>query len=167
MSNQSVTAVPHIHAKAIKAWADGAVIESRLLRAASPEFREWKEVDKPDWLHSWEYRVKPEPPIKVYPVTQMTYGELSRVWSVSPPGIASMSAIANAALRHAIDAGQVITALDHNNALATLDVSLTAARDARDMAIARALDGVYCTLVPTKQRNSDGYLATIIAKATP
>jgi hypothetical protein len=159
--------VPHVHAEAIKAWADGAAIQYRNISGST-----WFDIggDGPAWNLNWEYRVKPE---KVYPVTQMNDGAVCSAYysggSVkgNKEELAAFYRIANAALRHAIDANQIIAALDHNNALAALDHSLHTARHVRDMAIARAVEDVYCTLVPNKQRNSDGYLADIIAKASP
>lgn len=102
MSNQSVTAVPHKHAEAIKAWADGAQIEC-MDRGA------WVECPGPTWKEYAEYRVKPEPPAKVYPVTQMTLEQIMDVVRETPGQYReSYIAIANAAIRHAIDAGQVV-----------------------------------------------------------
>jgi hypothetical protein len=125
--------VPHKHAEAIKAWADGAAIQYRNISGST-----WFDIggDGPAWNLNWEYRVKPG---RVYPVTQMTDEDLSQAWSVVPAGYKGLRGFANAALRHAIDANQVITALDHNNALAALDHNLHAARAARDLAIAEAV----------------------------
>ncbi len=44
---------PHKHADVIKAWADGAQIQ---VKGA-----EWIDIDRPDWLLSREYRIKPAP----------------------------------------------------------------------------------------------------------
>jgi len=49
---------PHIHAKLIKAWADGHAIQYR----AVPKQGDWR--DAPEhliWEWSAEYRIKPEP----------------------------------------------------------------------------------------------------------
>lgn len=43
-----------VHAKFIKAWADGAVIE-----AFNPEHQKWIETSNPGWFTDIEYRVKP------------------------------------------------------------------------------------------------------------
>lgn len=48
--------VPHKHADMIKAWADGANIQGR-----SEYFKDWRDVDAPEWYKDCEYRIKPEP----------------------------------------------------------------------------------------------------------
>jgi hypothetical protein len=134
MSNQSVTAVPHKHAEVIKAWADGAAIEC--LSHVS-----WVACPGPSWQDYGEYRVKPEPPTMVYPVTQMKYAALTKAYNDGVPD--GLTSIANAALRHAIDAGQIITAADHQDALTTLGNNLRdieiARHAGRDMAIAEVV----------------------------
>lgn len=44
---------PHKHAELIKAWADGERIEGRPVIGRG----DWRFVEKPRWLESWEYRV--------------------------------------------------------------------------------------------------------------
>lgn len=57
---------PHKHAELIKAWADGAEIETRWSDAQA-----WIPRKDPDWNKNFEYRIKPEPkPDFVY------YGQL-------------------------------------------------------------------------------------------
>jgi hypothetical protein len=48
----------HKHAELIKAWADGAVIQSRNYSVES-----WVDNQRPIWAHDTEYRVKPEQPV--------------------------------------------------------------------------------------------------------
>lgn len=107
---------PHKHAEVIKAWANGATIEARHLGAGGSwsSWRAFQDGETPHWNLPIEFRVKPE---KVYPETQMTAEELSNVvsrlvfvMSVSGADIGHQErrAIANAALRHAIDSGQVV-----------------------------------------------------------
>jgi hypothetical protein len=52
---------PHKHAELIKAWADGAVIEARYLKATG--WTDWKEeVGGFIWyFEGAKYRIKPEP----------------------------------------------------------------------------------------------------------
>ncbi len=45
---------PHKHADLIKAWADGAEIETY-------ETGKWMLVSKPNWFETHQYRIKPEP----------------------------------------------------------------------------------------------------------
>jgi hypothetical protein len=46
---------PHIHAEAIKSWADGKKIESR-----APYRWDWQDAEFPSWAEDYLYRVKPE-----------------------------------------------------------------------------------------------------------
>lgn len=104
MSNESIAAVPHIHAEVIKAWADGVAIQYRNISGST-----WFDIgpDVPTWNSNWEYRAKP---VKVYPVTRMTQNEMSMAFCAPNPNStgAAREALANAALRHAIDADQVV-----------------------------------------------------------
>lgn len=97
----------HKHAEVIKAWADGATIQMK------HDDNSWHDSPDPTWLNGCKYRIKPE---RVYPETRMTSGELSFVddphagtnnyrRSVDPR-ISFL--IANAAIKHALDAGQVM-----------------------------------------------------------
>lgn len=89
-----------------------------------------------EWLHTtgcaWPA------PAKVYPATQIGDNDLCSAYYGGGPVVgatAEMAAfyrIANAALRHAIEAGQVITMADHHEEMAKLD-------DERDMAVAKAV----------------------------
>ena len=45
----------HKHAELIKAWADGAEIEIKLITS------EWTYISDPVWIIDNEYRIKPEP----------------------------------------------------------------------------------------------------------
>lgn len=93
-------------------------------------------------------------PAKVYPATAMSEGEIiSSYYGGGPVNghqeeTAAFFRIANAALRHAIDAGQVIIKEDHEAALNRLGESLRPVADVmsvdvsrheRDMAIAKAV----------------------------
>lgn len=157
--------VPHVHAEVIKAYADGAQIEFR----HAPN-REWEGVAQPYFDVSTEYRVKPEPP--AYPVTRLNHSELADIYfgafDFRTKQIESIGAvaIANAALRHAIDAKQIITMADHHEEMAKHD-------EARDMAIAEAVRDA-CRISAraadawrTDATISDIDLAAIIAKVAP
>lgn len=92
---------PHVHAKEIRALADGLDIQSFDSACG------WYDDSHPGFFADRQYRVKPE---KVYPTTQMTGAELQHAWNVA----ASTSHeevcrwLANAALKHAIERQQVI-----------------------------------------------------------
>lgn len=94
---------PHPHAEVIKQWADGATIEAYTIN----EDR-WYEVANPSWELS-QYRVKPE---KAYPETRMSRGQIKAAFHNG-----GWRSIANAALRHAIDAGQVVAAENYSDHL--------------------------------------------------
>lgn len=142
---------PHKHAEVIKAWADGSQIETQVCRidASIPGSTRitapyWVPFDG-KWLNDGVYRVKPE---KAYPETSMTpYICLVAAKNSDARSMdctdAHLIAIANAALRHAIDAGQVVTKDEHESALARLGdhlCGIAIAPDAvRDMAIAEAV----------------------------
>jgi hypothetical protein len=66
---------PHIHADAIKAWADGAEIECRQLSGGN-----WLPVYDPAWSKVSEYRVRPEPKPDV---VMYGYACTKGVWRVS------------------------------------------------------------------------------------
>jgi len=50
---------PHKHAEVIKAWADGAEIETFMYTT-----EEWRKTEEPLWLEDRQYRIKPQPVIK-------------------------------------------------------------------------------------------------------
>lgn len=126
---------PHIHRDAIVAWAGGAIIQNRPRGAM-----DWTDcVHVPEWNSTHEYRVKPD-----YPASRMTTPELREAARiavcVSPPfadhSAAVFRAVADASLRHACDADQVVRREEFDRAMA--------AREARDIAIAFAVrDAMY------------------------
>jgi hypothetical protein len=50
--------------KEIKAWADGAEIEKRII-GYHPEGYYWVKEDNPDWNNDDKYRIKPEPMVLI------------------------------------------------------------------------------------------------------
>jgi hypothetical protein len=110
LSSSSIARAPHKHAEVIHAWADGAQIQWRNYAKGEDEWSDHPNyLPPPAWLGTCQYRVKPEPPAKVYPVTQMALEQIMDVVRTTPGQYGeAYIAIANAALRHAIDAGQVI-----------------------------------------------------------
>lgn len=51
----------HKHAELIKAWADGAEIQSRWDTTNDTGWSDWcDENESPEWFIDWEYRIKPE-----------------------------------------------------------------------------------------------------------
>jgi hypothetical protein len=150
LTDKSITGrVPHKHAEAIKAWADGWQIEYRPDRQ-----QHWTlcgHAFKPSWSEEYEYRVKPE---KVYPVTQMTTADFNSALAGDRESLVSEGTairIANAALRHAIDANQIIAMAEHQDALIALGQNLRgveiARHAARDMAIAEAVQKAFLEMV--------------------
>lgn len=187
MSSSSIARVPHKHVEVIKAWADdpNLVIEWRCQGGSK-----WYSCDAmPAWDMANEYRVKPE---KVYPESRMTHDEIwdeirKKVPCQFSIGVTNMGApygpndveraIANAALRHAIDANQIISMADHQDGLVTLgqnlrDVEITRHAN-RDRRIAEAVRGACYAFsvangtIDTRRDIGTLDLATIIAKVRP
>lgn len=80
---------PHKHAELIKAWADGAEIESKVLDI-NGEWSKWESELNPSWHTSIkiEYRIKPEPKpdlhtYMVVPKEWANYG----AWSIGEPNL--------------------------------------------------------------------------------
>jgi hypothetical protein len=102
--------VPHRHAEAIRAFADGAQIEYRDNAGV-----EWQATQHPFFDSSFEYRVKSE---RVYPETQMARATMFDIYAWylrTKLGYDSVGAetgglteVVNAAIRHACDAQQVV-----------------------------------------------------------
>jgi hypothetical protein len=122
------------HAALIIEWAKGAEIQYR-----KPETGVWEDCPFPAWMIDYEYRVKPSEPEREYPQTAMTNEEISvaahdAVIAASPfsdyqPIL--RRGIANAALRHALDNGQVVTSSEFDRAIGN--------RAARDLAVVGAV----------------------------
>lgn len=98
---------PHKHAEVIKAFAADS---SLIVQVRSERSRAWVDIGKgnyfPGFLEHMEYRIKPE---KVYPVTGMTGDMLVDEYMKGEGSVReSFRTIANAAIRHAIDSGQVV-----------------------------------------------------------
>jgi hypothetical protein len=122
----------------------------------------------------------PEPE-KRYPVTRLTGAELGRIYDGDDSatadwtnrGMDCLTAVANAALRHAVDSGQVVTAEQVNDEVRALGERMAERRAARDMAVAEAVRDWYvkeasdapnlptfCNIMSMRD------LAAIIAKVT-
>ena len=65
--------------KEIKAWADGQEIECRYLLDEEPK---WDIAQNPNWLDSFEYRIKPQPQEPLYMYVLREHGK-SDFW-ISP-----------------------------------------------------------------------------------
>lgn len=97
---------PHKHAEVIKAAAEGKTIQYR-----DDPISLWKDYT-PDnafrflgWYGEGEYRIKPEP---VYPVTRMTTQEIKEIYDPADTVSGGCLDVANAAIRRAIQDGDVI-----------------------------------------------------------
>lgn len=104
----------HKHAEVIHAWANGSAVECRKDDESQwVQFTERGDIQWMTWHPEWQYRIKPE---RVYPETRMTDSETLKVAhsavDIAPMGVDSgvivRKAIANAAIKHALDAGQVM-----------------------------------------------------------
>lgn len=147
------------HAALIHKWLNGAKIQWRY---AGSQWRDCDD-DNPEWSPLIEYRVKPVEPEREYPKTQMSPEELDHIWCNGPPNSGlSCVVVANAALRHACDSGQVLSRAEFDRAIGD--------RAARDVAVAtEVLKSLLWVFQPTdkvaKEFDQD-YLLKIIERAT-
>jgi hypothetical protein len=97
MSNKKV---PHVHAEAIKAWADGAEIEFLLISTSK-----WATTIYPSWSEEYKYRVKPD---LTYPETTLT-GEVlhGKFHDYEDSVKASHVHVANEVIKHFIVSGDM------------------------------------------------------------
>jgi hypothetical protein len=153
----------HKHAELIKAWADGAQIEFY-----DADSDEWRPCPAPSWYPADQYRIKPVEQQRVYPVTHMTGNELASVFELNKDAVrlaVPMRAVADAALRHACDNGQVVPREEFDLAVGD--------RKARDMAVARAVQEAASKCM-SRERHCDRIsevmginLARVIAEVRP
>lgn len=121
----------HTHHEAIIAWANGETIEW------SFDGKEWNPSNnnEPRFNEMLKYRVKPAEPERAdYPKTRMTRSELSHAWDRAPDEsfTGAVEFVANAALRHACDTGQIVTREEFDRAVGD--------RFAHDLAVAHAVN---------------------------
>lgn len=93
----------HKHAEVIKAWADGAEIQ------ASYKGGPWINFDEPSWCPETDFRIKP--PAPKWPETTISGESLERIYLDTDSGDSGYDdfiALANAAIAHALETGQVI-----------------------------------------------------------
>lgn len=103
---------PHKHAEVIEAWAKGQPCQYRFIQ------NEWVDLDQncADFGRDGEYRIKPAEPDKVYPETNLDAGDFCNLGFGGMISTESKK-LANAAIRRAIDDGQVVTIRDFYNAI--------------------------------------------------
>lgn len=99
---------PHKHAEFIKAWADGISVEF-----SNGDFNGWRDVsEKHHWENETEYRIKPAAP--KWPETMMTNKEINQAIATDDLQLVSFGEteagrrVANAALRHSCETGQLV-----------------------------------------------------------
>jgi hypothetical protein len=146
---------PHLHCEAIKAWADGEKIQCRPRCAG-----DWQDcIHVPEWRHDHEYRVKPPEP--KYPGTQMRLYDfdqaLRRAGARTGMDIRVSTEIANTALRHACDHGQVVPREEFDRAVGD--------RKTRDAAIADAVMQEAASIVESMAAGLNVTLADMLAVA--
>lgn len=105
-----------------KAWLDGEDIQVEVFEG------KWRDDAIPEWSDFSNYRIKPAEPERIYPMTSMLYEDLRTTYNLEGNGLFS---VANAAIRRAIDDGQVVIASD---------------RGERDTKIAEAVRKYICVL---------------------
>ena len=98
---------PHKHAEAIKAWADGALIEYH-----DAHDTVWRAVSEPSWDTDRFYRVKPE---KEFPETTLNVEELFAIYDEGTVSCRqSCLDVANAAIKHFIESGEMDKYIEAN-----------------------------------------------------
>jgi len=116
----------HKHAKELHAFADGAQIQAKAFGS------DWMDDPSPVWFTDWEYRIKPAELERAVVKTQMTADQLFEYF-ISAPGGDNANAcvvVANRAIQHALDRGQVVTREEFDR--------MWGDRDKRDEAVALA-----------------------------
>ena len=103
---------PHIYAEAIHAFANGKQVQY-----CDPNWKKWIDTDFPVFNNGLQWRVKPD---IEYPETTMMPAEILNAWN-GTLGICTgdLKDFANVVLRHAIDAGLVVT-MDVHEAIVSL-----------------------------------------------
>ena len=112
------------HKEVIEAWLNGAQVQHKDCAG------QWEdsEQDQPGFFGHMEYRIKPAEPERVYPKTQMTMDELRGITEKYAYDNLLVN-MCNAALRHACDAGQIVTREEFDRAVED--------RRKRDLAVAQ------------------------------
>lgn len=118
---------PHKHAEVIKAWADGATVQ-----VSTPAG--WEDMRcAPGWFDYNEYRIKPEPAAPKWPQTTMTYKQMEAAYliagDVSSWHSEAAIFLANAAIAHACETGQVVTSDQYNERIKSHQDLTIALRD--------------------------------------
>jgi len=116
------------HKEVIEAWLNGEQVQHKNCAG------EWEncEQDQPGFFGHLEYRIKPAAPERVYPTVSLRAGQTAEIWGKAPDGHHEcVHYVANAALRIACDAGQIVTREEFDRAVGD--------RKARDMAVSRNL----------------------------
>lgn len=120
---------PHKHAEFIKAWADGEVIQWRFSNDDV-----WHPLgnSSPKWDELLQYRIKPTAP--KWPETTMTHSQVEEVlWKAmghDVPVAATIASrcVANAAIAHACETGQLVTKEAYENAIQKRDEQIETLR---------------------------------------
>lgn len=95
---------PHVHAEAIRGWANGEAIETLV-------DSDWVEVKLPTWYPNHEYRIKPEPePDLIYYVAfgQVGEFEISATVNQSSDGIIDTLKLAFCAETHKLKSVEIL-----------------------------------------------------------
>lgn len=103
----------HKHAEVIKAWADGVEIECMTASGWQPVGR------SPSWSDGNFYRIKPAEPERAVVKTEMTADQLFEYFVGAPGGDNAKACIvvANKAIQHALDRGQIVTREEFDRAV--------------------------------------------------
>jgi hypothetical protein len=142
---------PRAHHDIIIAWANGEQIQYRKDAGMA-----WTDCADPAFVADYEYRVKPA---REYPQSDMSNGQLHAAFMEGTGhacpswNSAGCRAVANAALKDAIDQGQVVTREEFDRAIGD--------RKKRDFAVAEAVrDKAYVAVM-----NCDNNLEGVVVRS--
>lgn len=151
-------AIPEKHRATAHAYVDGATIQAR--QGCQKDESDWVDLPGyPTWAEDMEYRVKPE---REYPTTYVNTIEFVELYerTLNAGGAAggrhrAAAAVANAAIRHAIDDQQVVPMAEVQEVARQL-------ADKRVLAVAEAV----CDALYAKVMNCDaGHEGTVVRLA--
>ena len=117
------------HKEVIEAWLNGAQVQHKNYAGQWDD----SEQDHPGFFGHLEYRIKPAEPERAVVETEMTADQLFEYFVGAPGGDNAKACIvvANKAIQHALDRGQIVTREEFDRAVGD--------RKARDMAVSRNL----------------------------
>lgn len=160
----------HKHAEFIKAWAYGKDIEM-----FHNGLGRWIDVGKartPEFFVDTEYRIKPAEPERAAITSKMCDRDLCEAAQNAKHPAIGYRAVADAAIQHALDAGQIVTREEFDRAVGDrkkrdLEIAKAAIKICRDQVIGYYSDNGMETAQENHRRISKVNAELIIASVKP